>query len=224
MIASSLAYGRVTQILRSVHAVLDCMGPHPARYLSDAGTQKIRRDFKGFRHRFNDGRDLADLLIGIKNALETGSLQAIFSAGVHAGGTVDAGLSALVDELVRPTGRRSFLLADPKSGSACKRLHLLLRWLVRSDRVDIGLWDAVAPADLTVPLDTHMHAFAKRLGLTGRKSAGSATAAEVTDAYRQICPHDPVRYDFALTRLGMRGDCHAAEFLTAWPREAVACA
>ena len=100
-------------------------------------------------------------------------------------------------------GYRQCLLPSPESGSACKRLNLFLRWMVRSDAVDPGGWSGVSPAMLIVPLDTHMHRIAAKLGLTKRRAADFRAAREVTGAFRTIAPEDPVKYDFALTRLGI---------------------
>jgi uncharacterized protein (TIGR02757 family) len=103
-------------------------------------------------------------------------------------------------------------LADPARGSACKRLHLFLRWMVRRDEVDPGGWESVARSKLVVPLDAHMYALARRLGLTGRGQADGRTALEVTAAFRAINAADPVKYDFALTRVGIRTEMDAAGF------------
>jgi len=120
--------------------------------------------------------------------------------------------------LVKAMGReRSYLLPDPRLGSACKRLNLYLRWMVRRDAVDPGGWN-VPPAKLVVPLDTHMHALGRALGLTDRRSADLRTALEITAAFRAIAPDDPVRYDFALTRLGMRGGERREAFLKRYGR------
>lgn len=111
---------------------------------------------------------------------------------------------------------KNYLLPDPAQGSACKRLHLYLRWMVRNDAVDPGCWRHVAPNVLVVPLDTHMHRIARALGLTRRKQADARAAAEITAAFRTIAPTDPVRYDFALTRLGIRRDTALSDFLCAF--------
>jgi len=97
--------------------------------------------------------------------------------------------------------------------SDLKRLHLFLRWMVRRDEVDPGGWESVTPARLIVPLDTHMHRIALRLGLTSRKQANLRTAGEITAAFRALERDDPVRYDFCLTRLGIRNDMSIEEFL-----------
>ena len=204
LVASSLAYGRVAQILKSVRCVLQRMGSQPFRFLRDASATSLRRDFAGFRHRFNTGEELAALLLGAKGVIERcGSLRGCFTAAMNGDDeTVLPALSVFVKELA--VGRCGHLLPDPARRSACKRLNLFLRWMVRSDAVDPGGWEAVSAAKLIVPLDTHMHRTALALGATRRKAADMRTALEITDAFRRIVPDDPVRYDFALTRLGIR--------------------
>jgi len=102
--------------------------------------------------------------------------------------------------------KENSLLPCPEKGSACKRYHLYLRWMVRKDAVDPGGWDGISASKLIVPLDVHMHRICMGLGLTSRAQADLKTALEVTQRFRAIVPEDPVRYDFALTRTGIRND------------------
>lgn len=216
--ASSLAYGGVRQILRSVEGAMARLGPEPALYVRTASLESLERDFEGFRHRFTSGRDMARLLFGAGRVLERfGSLEACLAAGLAPGhDTVAQAMEFLVARLAEAGGGRPrMLLASPCDGSACKRLSLLLRWMTRRDAVDPGGWTAVPASKLIVPLDTHMHRLCLTLGLTTRKSADFKAALEVTAAFRRISPHDPVRYDFALTRLGIRRDIDAARELRA---------
>jgi uncharacterized protein (TIGR02757 family) len=114
---------------------------------------------------------------------------------------------------IPPTGASNFdfLLPLPSRGSACKRLNLFLRWMVRpADGVDFGLWRGVRPAQLLMPLDTHVWRIARALGLTARRTADWRAAVEITDALRRIDPQDPVRFDFAIARLGIVGRCRRA--------------
>lgn len=198
LIASSLAYGRVQQIALSVECVVRLLGPCPRDTLAGVSRKEWRRRLAGFKHRWTTGDEMADLLWGIGRIVRQGAtLEAVFAEGL---GDIDSGLRALVRFLrVGPTS----LLSEPAGGSACKRLHLYLRWMVRSDQVDPGVWSGVSPAILVVPLDVHMHRIGVRLGFTRRRTADRRTAQEITDAFRRIAPQDPVRYDFALTKLGM---------------------
>jgi uncharacterized protein (TIGR02757 family) len=211
LVASALAYGRVAQIHRSVAAVLDEMGRSPRRYVLSTSPDLMRRRFRGFRHRFTAGHELAALLVGARRMIAThGSLQGGFRRGLADGDrTILPALGRFVDEL-RTDGRAArghfSLLPSPADGSACKRLNLYLRWMIRRDDVDPGPWSGISPSLLVVPLDTHMHRIARGLRLTCRKQADLRTAVEVTAAFREIAPLDPVRYDFALTRMGMEGE------------------
>ena len=209
LIASSLAYGRVTQIIRSIASVLEKMTPSPLLFLSAASEDCLTETFSGFRHRFTDGKELSKLLAGIKCViLRHGSLNRCFRRLFREHDeTLLPALASFVEELKgSPAGTYNSLLPSPAKGSACKRLNLFLRWMVRSDAVDPGGWSGLSAAQLIVPLDTHMHRIGRELGFTERKQADMKTALEITDFFKGIRPEDPVRYDFALTRLGIRSD------------------
>lgn len=206
LVASSLAYGRVRQILKSVSAVLDRMGNLPSSFLQANSGKRLRSVFSGFKHRFTTDEDLVGLLCGVRAVLRVhGSLQACFMGGFRDGdSTVLPALTVFVRELKRGCpGGCGTLLPSPEDGSACKRLHLFLRWMVRKDAVDPGGWPEVLRRRLVIPLDTHMHRIGLTMGLTRRKQADMRTAVEITGRFRSITPEDPVRYDFALTRPGI---------------------
>ena len=207
MVASALAYGRVHQILKSVSEVLHRMGESPSRFVLEQTKGGMQKRFKDFRHRFTGGDQLAALLCGIRGVIRKhGSLQVSFAAKCKADDeTILPGLTAFVKELGEEArDEMNMLLPSPTRGSACKRLNLFLRWMVRDDDVDPGGWSEIGACKLIVPLDTHMHRFGLGAGLTRRKQADMQAALEVTRAFRTIAPEDPVRYDFALTRLGIR--------------------
>ncbi len=215
LVASSLAYGRVAQILTSVATVLDLLGPDPADYVTQVKPSKLRRELIDFKHRFNTGDHVVAMLLGAGRAIEQfGSLEACFAAGLdESDETILPALQQFVTRITQGSGECGHLLPDPARGSACKRLNLMLRWLVRRDDVDPGGWSCVSAAKLIVPLDTHMHQLSLKLGLTARKAADMRTAMEITAAFRNVSPDDPVRYDFALTRLGIHPDIDAQAFL-----------
>src|SRR5262249_897729 len=101
-----------------------------------------------------------------------------------------------------------FLLPTPTDGSACKRTNLFLRWMVRpEDGVDCGVWTAIRPNQLVIPLHTHIASICTYIGLTARKSLGWQMALDITRQLRRLDPEDPLRYDFALCHLGIAGDC-----------------
>ncbi|MBU2498145.1 MAG: TIGR02757 family protein, partial [Proteobacteria bacterium] len=213
LIASSLAYGRVTQILKSVSRVLQRMGPSPHRFLLNTPWDRLQSSFSRFRHRFTSGEELSSLLGGAKRAIERyGSLRQCFLAGYQdQDETVLPALSAFVRALdFENNGRLRTYIPSPDRGSACKRLNLFLRWMVREDEVDPGGWRLVPVSKLVVPLDTHMHRIGLMLNLTKRRQPDMRAAMEMTAAFRCMAPEDPVRYDFVLTRFGIRNDLDRA--------------
>jgi uncharacterized protein (TIGR02757 family) len=176
------------------------------------------RRLSSFRHRFNDGRDLACLFFLIRQMLEShGSIEGFFAEGCPADasdvGPALASFSARalsLDHAGLYPGRRiprgagvRFFFPSPKDGSACKRLNLYLRWMVRRDGVDLGVWKTMDAAHLVIPLDAHVLAIAKRTGLTRYRSAGWPMAVDITRRLRRLDPADPVKYDFALHRMGL---------------------
>jgi len=215
-VASSLAYGRVAQILKSVSHVLARMQPTPYAFLEKVSRKTMSQTFSDFRHRFASGREVSAMLFGLKQILKTyGSLNTCFVSGFNDSSdtileAVTAFTKALTEASPEPLGH---LVPSPQKGSACKRLHLFLRWMVRQDDVDPGGWQNVPPSKLIVPVDIHMHRICLCLGLTARKQANQATALEITEGFRAVAPGDPVKYDFALTRLGIRNDCDMGAFL-----------
>jgi uncharacterized protein (TIGR02757 family) len=212
LIASSLAYGKVGHILKSVSTALRRMELSPCLYLSHSTFEALQADFADFKHRFTPGKDLSRLLWSAKNVMRKyGSLHGCFMAGYrNHDETILPALSSFVEKLHQDFRCSwSGFLPSPAKGSACKRLNLFLRWLVREDEVDPGGWSGVSPSKLIVPLDTHMHKISLMLGFTKRKQVDMGTALEITELFRSLCPQDPVRYDFVLTRFGIRNDMDA---------------
>jgi len=208
VVASALAYGNVRQILRSVETVLERLGPSPARAIERSSLASLEKTLGGFRHRFTSGSELALLLFAAGRVRrKSGSLNACFLAGLDGSADVRPALTAFVADLNAAAGRPlGYLAPSPERGSACKRWNLFLRWMVRRDHVDPGGWQGVPASKLIIPVDTHIHRIGLALGLTARRQADLRAAVEITDALRQIAPDDPVRYDFSLSRLGMRRD------------------
>jgi uncharacterized protein (TIGR02757 family) len=209
LIASSLAYGRVAQILKSIQKVLEPLGTSPSTFIAKTPAKDFDEIFAGFKHRFTTGDDLARLFRSIKKILEShGSLENCFKLGIKkSDNTLIPALEKFVEILSQEFENQStYLLPCPSRGSACKRLNLYLRWMVRQDDVDPGSWSDIPSRLLVIPLDTHMENICKTLGMTSRKAADLKTALEITEAFRKINPKDPVKYDFALTRFGIRDD------------------
>ncbi len=206
LIASSLAYGRVGQILKHVSYVLGNLGKSPYSHLMAACKSDLEHLFDGFKYRFTDSSQLVFFLLCTREALiKYGSLNECFLQGYnHKHKDILPALLAFIKNLTcRPSNFCNSLLPAAGGKSALKRFNLYLRWMVRSDNVDPGCWEGIPPSKLIIPLDTHMHKTALKLGLTSRKQADMGTALEITEAFRKIEPEDPVKYDFCLTRLGI---------------------
>ncbi len=214
LVASALAYGRVARILTSVSKILNIMGPSPQAYVRKSTYTSMNLDFKDFSHRFAKGGHMAALLFGVKRVLTRfGSLENCFARGLSRGNPgVLPGLDFLCDNLTSGRYKPGHLVAMPGKKSACKRMNLYLRWMIRKDAVDLGSWGNTSPAGLIVPLDTHMHRIGKILGFTERNAADMKTAVEITEGFKRLTPNDPVKYDFALTRFGIRENLTMDDF------------
>jgi uncharacterized protein (TIGR02757 family) len=223
LIASVLAYGSVTTIKKDLERIFTFLGPSPYEVILATEPDELLPALQGFKHRFTTGRHLAWFLLIIKEILsEFGSLKGFFLRGyLRDRPSIRDSLISFVNGLLRH-GNRSiyhsvedarrdgalFLIPSPETGSACKRLNLFLRWMVRTaDNVDFGLWPEVSPSQLVIPLDTHIARISHYLGLTRRKASDWKTAEEITQTLRMLDPTDPLKYDFSLTRLGILGDC-----------------
>jgi uncharacterized protein (TIGR02757 family) len=207
LIAGCLAYGRVEMIMQIVDQILKKLNPSPFEYLMGRTKKDIEHDFKGFKYRFAKDIHLVNLLWGIRKVItQFSSLENCFCTQWSSNDkTVLEGLTFLYENISDNT-ETGHLLADPKKKSACKRSHLFLRWMVRKDRVDPGGWEKVNPSQLIIPLDTHMYSAGVMLGFTKRKNQDIKTALEITQGFRKFLPEDPVKYDFCLTRFGIRRD------------------
>ncbi len=223
LIAASLAYGRVDQILKHVGAVfqiikesyflkVESSNNYISSYLIQSSDADIIRDFRNFRYRFTNDEHITSFLIGIKSMVkEYGSLKEFFLNAIK---REDINIIPALTQFVKritEKGNCGNLAPNPEKGSACKRNCLFLRWLIRKDEVDPGGWDEIPSSMLIVPLDTHMHRTGRLLKFTQRKQTDMKTALEVTDGFRQICPDDPVKYDFCLTRFGIHPDMDFSE-------------
>ena len=218
--AAALAFGRVASVLASIGTLFRIMGPHPARYVRGFDPGAPHPELRAMVHRWTRGEDLAALLWILRQMLDrSGSIERFFAEGVAPG---DADLGPAIDrfsgralalDIRRVYGRVPkrpgvcYFFPRPSSGSACKRLNLYLRWMVRRDEVDLGVWQQLSPSQLIVPLDTHVIRLARCLRLTRYASPGWKMAADITASLRQLDPEDPVRFDFSLCHVGMMNAC-----------------
>jgi uncharacterized protein (TIGR02757 family) len=213
-VAASLSYGRVETIIRSIDDLFARMGCSPAEFAVSTRYAEKCRLFRGFKHRFNDGNDMARLLQALGDcAAEHGSIGSLFKMRFDdAAGDMRGALIGFGDSIRQKAGSVPgtagagfpFLLPSPATGCACKRMVMYLRWMVRrDDGIDLGVWNALPASALIIPVDTHIAAIARTFRMTDRKAADWRMAEEITACLRRIDPFDPVRFDFSLCRSGM---------------------
>jgi uncharacterized protein (TIGR02757 family) len=230
LLTACLAYGRVDLFGRALEGVLRAMVPSPAVFVRDFDPARDAGAFAGFVYRFNRPRDLVAFCVAARDLLARhGTLEKAFAAGdLEPAGSIGPALErfarAFWEADVRgcfPHGRLSrgyrHLFPLPSAGGPCKRLHLFLRWMVRREAPDFGLWTSISPARLLMPIDTHVERMSRSIGLTRRRSRTWKMAEEITARLALLDPADPVKYDFALCHKRMSGDCRDR-------RDAVVCA
>jgi uncharacterized protein (TIGR02757 family) len=205
-IASVFAYGRADLIVKNVSYILGELGKRPYAALKN-GTYSSK--LKSFKYRFHKRADLLWLLDRLREIYEEyGSLEKAFIAtGENHFDRLHGFSLHFHKKLGKRSQARTFLVPSPKSGAACKRMNLFLRWMVRSDSLDLGLWKKVKPSELIIPLDVHVHRIAGRIGLVSNGAANFKKAVELTENLKLLDPADPVRYDFAICSLGKLGHC-----------------
>jgi len=217
-IASCLAYGRVETILKSVDQVLSPLGKRPSVLIASRSFDPDGLYAK-FSHRLNKGSDIRLLLLALRTVLiKYGSLKELFASSLR---SADRDFLAAQDAFIRtlrtavfaqsaarkiPLGRVLHLLPSPSAGSACKRLNLFFKWMIRKDAIDPGVWLPELghlQKSLIIPLDTHIAKAGRRYAMTARKSNDIRTAVEITAFLSKLCPGDPLAYDFSLCHDGM---------------------
>jgi uncharacterized protein (TIGR02757 family) len=218
--AASLAFGRVGSVLQSIERLLAVMGARPAAYARAFDPRRDAPAFADLVHRWTRGPDLVALVWVMKQMIDrAGSIEGFFLQEYDARaddieGALDRfSTRALALDLKAAYGRVPnrpgvcYFFPRPSAGSGCKRLNLFLRWMVRRDALDLGVWTRVSPAKLIVPLDTHVIRVGRCLRLTRYTSPGWKMARDITASLRRLDPDDPVKYDFALCHLGMMNAC-----------------
>jgi uncharacterized protein (TIGR02757 family) len=218
--AGALAFGRVASVLNSIGILLRIMGPRPAAFVRRFDPDARHPELRAMVHRWTRGADLVALLWILRQMLDrSGSIEGFFVEGYSddhedIGPALDSfARRAMALDIRRAYGRVprrpgvAYFFTRPSAGSGCKRLNLFLRWMVRSDEIDLGVWNRVPASKLIVPLDTHVIRLGRCLALTRYTSPGWKMAADVTRSLRALDPDDPVRFDFSLCHVGMMNAC-----------------
>jgi uncharacterized protein (TIGR02757 family) len=202
LICALFAYGNVKQIVKFLES-LDFT-------LIEKSEQEIQKALGKHYYRFQTSQDVIALFLALKSLKQLSSLEDIFISGYSKNSSVIDGINAIVEKLYEVSCRRSrgygFLIGKittkTKGSGALKRWMMWLRWMVRDDNIDLGLWSRVSKADLIMPLDTHTFNVSKKFGLLKRKTYDLEAAIELTNALKEFDKEDPLKYDFALYRLG----------------------
>ena len=218
--AAALAFGRVASVLNSISVLFSTLGSSPAAFVHRFDPDAAPRAMRTMVHRWIRGDDLIALLWMVRQMLDrSGSIEGFFLAGLNpkdedVGAALDSfSKRALALDMRRAYGRQPrrpgvcYFFPRPSAGSACKRLNLFLRWMVRRDEVDLGVWKSVPASKLIVPLDTHVIRLGRCLRLTRYTSPGWRMAADITASLRALNPSDPVSFDFSLCHVGMMNAC-----------------
>lgn len=174
---------------------------------------KKRVERAKFKYRFQSNADIAQIFITLRRLKQENTLEKLFLQGYEKDKNIMSALRGFIRK-VRSINAYSSLgydfffgapfASEPKG--AMKRYNMLLRWCVRADELDLGLWKGIDKAHLLVPLDTHTHKVALKLGLMSRKSYDFKAVLELTEVLREFDAQDPIKYDFALYRLGQSKD------------------
>jgi uncharacterized protein (TIGR02757 family) len=212
-IASVFAYGNVKQINNSLEKIHLIMKNKPYEFVKKFKYEFGKDKFQTFKHRFYTPNDVTILFFILnKIYVSYGSLKYFFLLYYFDN---DSNLKDAVSffshhlvEIASEKGKVSpglkFMFPDPFKGSACKRMNLFLRWMVRKDELDFGLWPDISTSQLVIPVDTHVARICKQIGLTKRKTVSWLMAEEITQRLKNFDPVDPVKYDFAICHLGIR--------------------
>lgn len=220
LISSCFAYGRVDSFKRVIERILPAMGDSPYGFLADFNPKKHGRLFSGLKYRFNENSDIVCMLFALSEVIRKyGGIEAVFRRSYSDDDrNIGGGMSGMVDALlgidtspvygknIRTYGFRQFF-PSPADGSACKRMNLFLRWMVRDKDIDLGIWKGVPKNRLVIPLDTHIARISRCIGFTERAAQDWKTAVEITEALKSFDARDPLKYDFALCHQGIAKVC-----------------
>ena len=212
-ISSVFAYGNVRQIGNTLEGIFRIMEGSPLGYIHKAKKERIREDFGGMKHRFYSPEDITEFFLMLRDVYKDGlSVRLVFRKYYEeAGGDLKGAINGFhefilgrIAENGRVTRGIKFMFPLPEKGSACKRVNLFLRWMVRMDGLDFGFWDFIPTSELLIPVDTHIARIAKSLKLTKLKNVSWKMAEEITENLKRYDKDDPVKFDFALCHIGIR--------------------
>ena len=205
LLTAMISWGRRDMIIRSAKEMMNRMGNDPFHFVMNARRSEID-GLTSFTYRTFQQTDLAEIVLMLRTIYQNSGLEAVFTKGFQKGGAFEAIAYFREQMLAQPHSARVLKhLPNPHKNSACKRIHMYLRWMVRQDNkeVDFGLWKDISPAQLSIPLDVHTAKVSRYLGILHRKQNDRKSVEEIDRVLRELNPQDPVLYDFALFGLSM---------------------
>jgi len=215
-VASIFAYGNVKQIINTLDKFIEISGHSPFRFISSFDSHLKDERLKTLYHRFYSYKDVVNLFLTLGEIYARfGSLKNLFLEYYYDDDiNIKKALSGFSNHFINEikhltkknelsTGSR-FMFPLPELGSACKRKNLFLRWMIRKDELDFGIWSEIPGSKLVIPVDTHVARICKHLKLTLLKNVSWKMAEEITNNLKKFDPSDPVKYDFAICHIGMR--------------------
>lgn len=213
IISSVFAYGNLKQIMSTLEKIHSIMNHNPYEYVRKYKVENGIEDFARIKHRFFSSSDIANLFKGLNKIYsEYSTLQEFFIIRIDSSGLdikkLISSFSKRITGLIYETDSAKhvikFMFPDPNKGSACKRMNLFLRWMIRKDSLDFGLWHLIPTSNLIIPVDTHVAKICRNLKLTSLKNVSWKMAEEITQNLKKFDYEDPVKYDFAICHIGMR--------------------
>ncbi|MEJ2495221.1 MAG: TIGR02757 family protein [Ignavibacteriaceae bacterium] len=209
-IASIFAYGNVKQIITTLNKFVEVSKGKPYNFIRTFN-EKTKPEIS---HRFYTKRDVIHLFLVLNKTYESfGSLKKLFLSfynpdEINLKSSITKFSNYFLNEISKRkrimTRGIKFMFPLPEKGSACKRMNLFLRWMIRKDELDFGIWNEIPSSKLVIPVDTHVARICQSLRLTNRKIPGWKMAEEITEKLKKYDPIDPVKYDFAICHIGMR--------------------
>ncbi len=205
-LTASIAWGQRKTIINNSRELMRLMDFQPYDFIVEAGRDDLEL-FDRFVHRTFNGIDCRFFIESLQNIyLHQGGLEQVVAKGYQRDKTVFSALAYLREVFLNipHTKRSEKHLSSVAAGSAAKRLNMLLRWLVRSDKigVDFGIWKSIPMSALMIPLDVHVGRIGRSLGLLTRRQDDWRAVEELTARLRMFDPLDPGKYDYALFGMG----------------------
>ncbi|HMN47513.1 MAG TPA: TIGR02757 family protein [Ignavibacteriaceae bacterium] len=214
LLASIFAYGNVKQIENTVKKFILIFKGEPYLFIKNFSIENDSNKLAGIKHRFYTEDDILKLFFVLSKELKVDkSIKNIFLKGYNfSDKNVKSGISNFSNHFLNSflqsfgeiTNGMKFMFPLPEKGSACKRMNLFLRWMVRKDELDFGLWNEIPTHKLVIPVDTHIARICKSLKLTRRKNVSWQMAEEITQNLKKYDSNDPIKYDFAICHIGIR--------------------